>query len=87
MDKKFKECNREQMFLLPPSPQNWLPEDHLVYFIIDVVGQLDPSEIYASYGGDGRGQPPYDPAMMVSLLSICLLSWCAKLSLDREGHH
>ena len=68
MDKKFKECNREQMFLLPPSLRDWLPEDHLVYFIIDVVRQLDLSEIYASYGGDGRGQPPYDPSMMVSLL-------------------
>jgi transposase len=68
MDKKFKECNREQMFLLPPSLREWLPEDHLVYFIIDVVGQLNLSEIYASYGGDGRGQPPYDPSMMVSLL-------------------
>jgi len=68
MDKKFKECNREQMFLLPPSLSDWLPKDHLVYFIIDVVRQLDLSEIYASYGGDGRGQPPYDPSMMVSLL-------------------
>ena len=68
MDKKFKECNREQMFLLPPSIRDWLPEDHLVYFIIDVVGQLDLSGIYSSYGGDGRGQPPYDPSMMVSLL-------------------
>jgi transposase len=56
------------MHLLPPSLKDWLPEGHLAYFIIDLVDHLDLSAIYASYGGDGRGQPPYDPAMMTSLL-------------------
>jgi len=72
-DKKFKPCNREQMFLLPPSLHEWLPEGHLAYFIIEVVERLDLSAIYASYGGDGRGQPPYDPAMMTALL---LYAYC-----------
>lgn len=67
-DKKFKECNRDQMYLLPPSLKDWLSEDHLAYFIIELVDHLDLSAVYASYGGDGRGQPPYDPAMMTSLL-------------------
>ena len=81
MEKKFKECDRDQMFLLPPSLHDWLPEGHLVYFIIDVVGQLDVSKIYASYGGDGRGQPPYDPSMMVSLL---LYGYCIGMPSSRR---
>jgi len=68
LDKKFKDCDREQMYLLPPSLKDWLPEGHLALFILEVVERLDLSEIYASYGGDGRGQPPYDPRMMTALL-------------------
>jgi len=81
MDKKFKACNREQMYLLPPSLQEWLPEGHLVYFLIEVVDRLDLSEIYASYGGDGRGQPPYDPAMMTALL---FYAYCVGLPSSRR---
>jgi len=68
VNKKFKDCNRDQMYLLPPSLKDWLDEGHLAYFLIDVVDRLDLSEVYASYGGDGRGQPPYEPSMMVALL-------------------
>ncbi len=67
-DKKFKAVQRDQMYLFPPSVEDWLPKGHLAYFILDVVDQLDLSEIYASYQGDGRGQPPYEPAMMTALL-------------------
>ena len=56
------------MYLLPPSLDEWLPEGHLAYFILDVIERLDLSEIYASYGGDGRGQPPYEPSMMTALV-------------------
>jgi len=56
------------MLLLPPSLLDWLPEGHLAHFILDVVEQLDLSKIYASYKGDGRGQPPYEPSMMTALL-------------------
>ena len=59
MDKKFKPCARDQMYLLPPSLGDWLPEGHLAYFIIDVVERLDLAEIYASYGGDGRGHQEF----------------------------
>ena len=81
MDKKFKPCDRDQMYLLPPSLCDWLPEGHLAYFIIEVVDRLDLSEIYASYGGDGRGQPPYDPAMMTALL---LYAYCVGLPSSRK---
>jgi len=53
----------------------------LAYFIVDVVDRLDLSEVYASYGGDGRGQPPYDPAMMTALL---LYAYCVGLPSSRK---
>ncbi len=69
MSRAFKEYNPDQMFLLPPSLKDWLPEDHLAYFVCEVVDQLDLSEILRAYEeGDGRGQPAYHPAMMVKVL-------------------
>jgi transposase len=56
------------MFLLPPSLRDWLPENHLVYFVSDVVDQLDLSKIESVYEKDDRGQPPYHPRMMTKVL-------------------
>jgi len=53
---------------LPPSLREWLAEDHLVYFVSDVVDQLDLSAMYAVYEKEKRGQPPYDPRLMTKLL-------------------
>jgi hypothetical protein len=58
----------EQELLLPPSLREWLPENHLVYFVSDVVDQLDLSAIHAVYEKEKRGQPPYDPRLMTKLL-------------------
>jgi len=69
------------MLLLPPSLLDWLPEGHLSHFIMDMVEQLDLSPIYNSYGGNGRGQPPYDPAMMVPLL---LYAYCIGVASSRQ---
>jgi transposase len=69
------------MLLLPPSLLDWLPEGHLAHFIMDVVEQLDLTSIYASYGGDGRGQPPYDPRMMVCLL---IYAYCTGVPSSRQ---
>lgn len=73
MNKTFREYAIDQPFLLPPDLREWLPEDHLALFVADVVGQLDLSAIYRDYEGDGRGQPPYHPRMMVTLL---LYAYC-----------
>ncbi len=54
--------------MLPPSLREWLPEQHLVYFVSDVVDQLDLSAMYAVYEKEKRGQPPYDPRLMTKLL-------------------
>ncbi len=68
--KTFKPYTPDQLLLLPPALQDWLPEDHLALFISDVVDQaLDLSPIFAVYEAkDGRGQPPYHPALLVKLL-------------------
>lgn len=57
-----------QTFLLPPSPSEWLAENHLVYFISDIIDRLDLQKFYARYEGDGRRNQPYDPALLVKVM-------------------
>jgi transposase len=68
MPQNFLACDREQELLLPPSLREWLPRDHLAWFVIDVVGQFDLAAFYAAYRADGHGRAAHDPAMMVALL-------------------
>jgi transposase len=68
MAKGYRSNLPEQELLLPPSLREWLPEDHLVYFVSDVVDQLDLSAIHAVYEKEKRGQPPYNPRLMTKLL-------------------
>jgi len=68
MAKKYREYEPDQLFLMPPSLREWLAEDHLVYFVSDLVDDLDLSEIEAVYEDEERGQPPYHPRMMVKVL-------------------
>ena len=68
MPKGYRPYYPDQDFLLPPSLREWLAEDHLVYFVSDVVEQLDLSAIHAVYEQERRGQPPYDPLLMTKLL-------------------
>jgi transposase len=68
MPKGYRTYLPEQDLLLPPSLREWLAEDHLVYFVSDVVDQLDLSAIHAVYEEEKRGQPPYDPRLMTKLL-------------------
>src|SRR6266853_6199683 len=68
MGKSYRPYLPEQGFLLPPSLREWLPENHLVYFVSDVVDHLNLSALDAAYGDEQRGQPPYDPRMMTKVL-------------------
>src|SRR5712692_5713149 len=69
MTKTFRPYSLDQQLLLPPDMRSWLPEGDLALFVSDVVDELDLSDIYAAYeSGEGRGQPPYHPAMMVKLM-------------------
>ncbi|NOX25777.1 MAG: IS1182 family transposase [Deltaproteobacteria bacterium] len=65
---RFRPYNPDQLFLLPQDMKQWLPEEDLVYFVMDVVKQLDLRKIHRPYELERRGQPPYNPTMMVSLL-------------------
>src|SRR4051794_1890204 len=68
MAQRFMGCDRDQVFLLPPSVDDWLPADHFARFVIAVVEEMDLAAFYAAYRADGHGRPAHDPAMMVALL-------------------
>ena len=71
MSKTYRDWSPDQAYLLPPSPRDWLPEDDLVYFLLDTVAALDLSPFTDHYERESRGQPPYHPRMMVTLLLYC----------------
>jgi transposase len=68
MGQNFIACDRDQELLLPPSLREWLPEDHLAWFVLDAVAELDLEPFYAGYRRDGWGAAAHDPEMMVALL-------------------
>jgi transposase len=68
MPKAYRSYHPDQDLLLPPSLRDWLTEDHLVYFVSEVVERLNLAAIHAVYGEERRGQPPYDPLLMTKLL-------------------
>jgi transposase len=68
MPQNFIDCDREQAFLLPPSLRDWLPADHLAWFVIDAVDEMDLAAFYAAYRADGHGRAAYEPRMMVTLI-------------------
>jgi transposase len=67
MAQNFLTCDRDQELLLPPSLKDWLPSDHLAWFVLDAVDELDLSDFYADYREDGWGAAAHDPKMMVAL--------------------
>jgi transposase len=64
----FLPCDRDQELLLPPSLREWLPEDHLAWFVLDAVAELDLGAFYLAYRHDGWGRAAHDPQLMVALL-------------------
>ena len=68
MAKTYRPYVPEQDLLLPPSLRDWLPEDHLAYFVSDLVEHLDLSAITTVYAAEDRGYPPYHPVMMTKVL-------------------
>jgi transposase len=60
--------DREQLFLMPPSVGDWLPDGHLAWFVLDVVSELDLAAFYGGHREDGRGGAVYDPAVMLAIL-------------------
>ena len=67
--KAYRSYNPLQPYILPPSPQEWLPDGHLAYFVLSFVGRLSLGRIeHAIQAKDPRGTQPYSPRMMVALL-------------------
>lgn len=81
MSKKFRKWTPDQLWLLPPSPRDWLDENHLVYFLLDVVGEMDLSPFFERYRNSVSGQPPFHPRMMVTLL---LYAYCKGVFSSRK---
>jgi len=67
VSKTFRPYDPDQIFLMPASLRDWLPKEHLAYFVSDLVDHLDLSAIMNRYEEE-RGYPPYHPAMMVKVL-------------------
>jgi len=77
----FLAADRDQLLLLPPSLAEWLPEDHLAYFIIDAVEEMDLDAFYAEYRADGWGGAAHDPKVMVALV---LYAYCLGVRSSRQ---
>jgi transposase len=69
MPQNFRSCDRDQALLLSPDLRDWLDEDHLAWFVIEAVDELDLEPFYAAYRADGHGASAHEPKMMVGLLA------------------
>jgi transposase len=82
MSQNFLACDRDQVLLMPVSLREWLPENHLAWFVLESVSGMDLSAFYASYRQDGHGRAAHDPEMMVALLMYSLREGSALLACD-----
>jgi transposase len=81
MAKTYRPYCPDQMLLLPLSLRDWLPENHLSYFVSDFVDNLDLDAIESFYEKDERGQPPYHPGMMTKVL---MYAYCVGVFSSRK---
>lgn len=82
MTKSFRPWQPEQTTLLPPSPSDWLSDDHQVYFLLDLVDELDLSQVLIpAQSKDPRGEKGFDPRMMMLLL---LYAYCVGIVSSRK---
>jgi transposase len=77
----FLRGDRDQPFLLPPDLRDWLPQDHLAWFVRDVTDQLDLAPFLRGYRADGHGHPAYDPK---TLLGVLLYGYCVEVRSSRQ---
>jgi len=81
MSKTFRPFEPDQMFLLPPSLTEWLPKNHLVFFIREALDEMDLRRITIEYEDEERGYPPYHPKMMTGIL---LYGYCCGITSSRK---
>ncbi|MHB8328928.1 MAG: transposase [Acidimicrobiales bacterium] len=77
----FLAVERAQVYLLPPSVADWLPEDHLAWFVLDTVDEVDLAPFYAGYRTDSWGAAAHDPKMM---LALTLYAYCLGVRSSRQ---
>jgi len=77
----FLAYDRDQAFLLPPDVRDWLPADHLAWFVLDVVDQLDLHPFLTAYRADGHGRAAYQPRMQ---LAVLLYAYCTGIRSSRQ---
>jgi transposase len=68
MPQNFMFPQRDQPLLMPVDMREWLPEDDLVFIVLDAVATLDLGGFRRRYRADGHGRAAFDPEMMVALL-------------------
>ncbi|KPM50200.1 hypothetical protein ACG83_02955 [Frankia sp. R43] len=81
MARGYRPVRRDQLFLLPPDMTDWLPDDHLVWFLLDLVAELDTSGLHARYRTGGVGRAAYDPDM---LLALVVYAWSQQVRSSRR---
>lgn len=81
MSKTYRPYEPDQLYLMPPSLQEWLPADHMVFFLRDVLATIDLSPITSVYEREERGSPPYHPTVMVG---IVLYGYCHGITSSRK---
>ncbi len=86
MPQNFIESGREQGFLLLPDVRDWLPADHLAWFVIDAVARMDLAAFYGAYRADGHGRAAYEPSMMGVTLVLYALATDVRSSRAIECH-
>jgi len=80
-ERTFRPYDRDQLLLLPPALQEWLPEGHLSGCVAELVDALDLSEILSYYGGPARGTVPFDPRMLTTVL---IYAYCVGVFSSRK---
>ncbi len=81
MSKTYRRYEPDQIFLLPPSLSDWLPSDHMVYFVREILDTIDLSPINSVYEKEERGYPPYHPKVMTGIL---LYGYCNGITSSRK---
>ena len=81
MGYNFRAYDPDQLFLLPPSLDEWLPKDHLARFIDESAELLDLAKFYEQYRADGTGNTAYHPKMMVKVM---LYGYCEGVTSSRK---
>lgn len=81
MARGYRPVQRDQVFLMPPDMREWLPDDHLAWLVLEIVGRVDRSALHARHPNAGPGRAAYDPDMLLALL---IYAYCQGVRSSRQ---